>query len=184
MQHVYKEFDEFDDRNARDVSRDRKTKKETSKGSIRLEHLGDKDNVISKTKKGNIQLDLLSGRGEGGKGGKKALDATKEISWKKTAGSPIQAKKMKPKKINKIKVLKLVDFYEKMEEKKLRRQSTSISNPVEDINVHVGRKQAVLNNILENIQPVKQTLDGDTDLGGAGGDTLENLSGPQQQQPF
>ena len=95
------------------------------------------------------------------------MDATKEISWKKTAGSPIQAKKLKPKKINKIKVLKLVDFYEKMEEKKLRRQSASISNPS-----------------LENIQPVKQTLDGDTDLGGAVGDTLENLSGPQQQQPF
>jgi hypothetical protein len=180
VQHVYKEiqeFDEFDDRNARDVSRDRQTKKETSKGSIRLEHLGDKENV---TKKENIKLDLLRGRGEGGKGGKKALDATEEISWKKTAGSPIQAKKQKPKKINKIKVLKLVDFYEKMEEKKLRRQSTSISNPVEDINVHVGRKQAVLNNILENIQPVKQTLYGDTDLGGAGGETLENLSGPQQ----
>ena len=92
------------------------------------------------------------------------MDATKEISWKKTAGSPIQAKKMKPKKINKIKVLKLVDFYEKMEEKKLRRQSASILN--------------------QNIQTVKQTLDGDTDLGGAVGDTLENLSGPQQQQPF
>jgi hypothetical protein len=60
----------------------------------------------------------------------------------------------------KIKVLKLVDFYEKMEEKKLRRQSASISSPVEDINVPVGRKQAALNNILENIQPVKQTLDG------------------------
>ena len=71
-----------------------------------------------------------------------------------------------------------------MEEKKLRRQSASISNPVEDINVPVGRKQAAQNNILENIQPVKQTLDGDTDLGGAVGDTLENLSGPQQQQPF
>ena len=54
-----------------------------------------------------------------------------------------------------------------MEEKKIRRQSASILNPS-----------------LENIQPVKQTLDGDTDLGGAGGDTLENLSGPQQQQPF
>ena len=72
VQHVYKEIQEFDDRNdrnARDVSRDRESansKKETSKGSIRLEHLGDKENVISKTKKENIQLDLLRGRGERG----------------------------------------------------------------------------------------------------------------------
>ena len=118
MQDVYKEIQEFDDRNARDVSRDRESansKKETSKGSIRLEHLGDKENV---TKKENIQLDLLRGRGKEGKGGKKALDATKENSWKKTAGSLIQAKKLKPKKINKVKVLKLIDFYEKNGRKK------------------------------------------------------------------
>ena len=63
--------------------------------------------------------------------------------------------------------------------KKLRRQSASTSNPVEDINIPFGKKQAALYNVFEHVQPVEQTLDGDTDLCGAGGEKLENLSGPQ-----
>ena len=64
------------------------------------------------------------------------------------------------------------------------KETEAKENPVEDKNIPVGKKKAALNNVFENVQPVKQTLDGDTDLCGAGGETLENLSGPQQQQPF
>ena len=76
--------------------------------------------------------------GNGGQRGKKATDAIKEKDFKKTSGSPIKSKKQKQRKLYKEKVIKLMDFFEKMDAKKLLKAQEAASTSTASIHISIN----------------------------------------------